>query len=51
MTKEIWRSFYLMKTLQNGKQEHLYQYKRESGRNGDYKGLRMTNAFILCDLL
>ncbi len=26
-------------------------YKQESERNGDHEWLRMTNAFILCDLL
>ncbi len=26
-------------------------YKQVSGRNGDHEWLRITNAFILCDLL
>ncbi len=29
----------------------LFPYKHVSGRNGDHGWLRMTNAFILCDLL
>ncbi len=29
----------------------IYPYKQISGRNGDHEWLRMTNAFILCDLI
>ncbi len=29
----------------------FFPYKQVSGRNGDHEWLRMTNAFILCDLL
>ncbi len=29
----------------------LFPYKHVSVRNGDHEWLRMTNAFILCDLL
>ncbi len=28
----------------------FFPYKQVSGRNGDHEWLRMTNAFILCDL-
>ncbi len=28
-----------------------FPYKQVSGRNGDHEWLRMTNAFILCDLV
>ncbi len=30
---------------------NLFPYKQVSQRNGDHEWLRMTNAFILCDLL
>ncbi len=30
---------------------YLFLYKQVSGRNGDHQWLRMTNAFILCDLV
>ncbi len=29
----------------------FFPYKQVSGRNGDHKWLRMTDAFILCDLV
>ncbi len=29
----------------------MFPYKQVSGRNGDHEWNRMTNAFILCDLL
>ncbi len=29
----------------------FFPYQQVSGRNGDHEWLRMTNAFILCDLL
>ncbi len=29
----------------------IFPYKQVSGRNGNHEWLRMTNAFILCDLL
>ncbi len=29
----------------------FFPYKQVSGRNGDHGWLRMTNAFILCDLV
>ncbi len=29
----------------------FFSYKQVSGRNGDHEWLRMTNAFILCDLV
>ncbi len=29
----------------------FFPYKQVSGRNGDHEWLRMTNAFILCDLV
>ncbi len=29
----------------------FFPYKQVSGRNGDREWLRMTNAFILCDLV
>ncbi len=29
----------------------LFPYKQLSERNCDHEGLRMTNAFILCDLV
>ncbi len=28
-----------------------FPYKQVNGRNGDHEWLRMTNAFILCDLV
>ncbi len=30
---------------------HFFQYKQKSWRYSDHEWLRMTNAFILCDLL
>ncbi len=30
---------------------HFFPYKQVSGRNDDHEWLRMTNVFILCDLL
>ncbi len=32
-------------------QKFMFPYEQESGRNGDHEWLRMTNAFILCDLV
>ncbi len=32
-------------------QKFIFQYKQESGRNGDHEWLRMTNSFILYDLV
>ncbi len=32
-------------------QKFIFPYKQVSGRNGDHEWLRMTNAFILCDLV
>ncbi len=29
----------------------FFPFKQVSGKNGDHDWLRMTNAFILCDLL
>ncbi len=29
----------------------FFAYKQVSGRHGDHEWLRMTNAFILCDLV
>ncbi len=29
----------------------FFPYKQVSGRNGDHEWLKITNAFILCDLL
>ncbi len=29
----------------------FFPYKQVSGRTGDHEWLRMTNAFILCDLV
>ncbi len=29
----------------------FFPYKQVRGRNGDHEWLRMTNAFILCDLV
>ncbi len=31
--------------------ETLFRYKQVSGRNGDHEWLKMTNAFIICDLV
>ncbi len=28
-----------------------FPYKQVNGRNGDHEWLRMTNSFILCDLI
>ncbi len=51
----IWEEFFLKKTLQEAAQRptkvHFLLYKQVSGRNGDDEWLRMTNAFILCDLV
>ncbi len=30
---------------------YFFPYKQVSGRNGDHEWLRITNVFILCDLL
>ncbi len=30
---------------------YLFPYEQVSGRNGNHELLRMTNAFMLCDLL
>ncbi len=52
-----WRyeeSFFLRKysrRLKRDPQKFIFPYKQISGRNGDHKWCRMTNAFILCDLL
>ncbi len=29
----------------------FFSHKQVSGRNGDHEWLKMTNAFILCDLV
>ncbi len=46
---------FLVKILQKATQRptkvNFFPYKQVSGRNGEHEWLRMTNAFILCDLL
>ncbi len=32
-------------------QKFIFPYKQVSGRNNDHEWLRMTNVFILCDLI
>ncbi len=44
------RSFPLKNTPKDHKSS-FFPYKQVSGRNGDHEWFRMTNAFILCDLL
>ncbi len=43
------------KILQKGSQwptkVHCFPFKQVSGRSGDHEWPRMTNAFILCDLV
>ncbi len=46
--------FFTRKTPEGHTETHkssFFPYKQVSGRNGDHKWLRMTNAFILCDLV
>ncbi len=38
-------------TPQGPTKYHFFPYKQISGRNSDHEWLRMTSAFILCDLL
>ncbi len=41
-------------TLEGHPETHkssFFPYKQASGKNGDHEWLRMTNAFILCDLV
>ncbi len=48
-------SFFLEKILQKAIKRptkvQLFPYKQVSGRNGADEWLRITNAFILCDLV
>ncbi len=46
--------FFSRNTLEGCTETHkssFFSYKQVSGRNGDHEWLRMTNAFILCDLV
>ncbi len=44
--------FFSCENTPEGRTEtHKRSYKEVRGRNGDHEWLRMTNAFILCDLL
>ncbi len=49
----IWEYFFLKKILQKAAQRptKVHFFHINSGRNGDHEWLRMTNAFILCDLV
>ncbi len=51
----IWEEFFSQdNTLEGHTEVHkssFFPYKHASGRNGDHEWLRMTNAFILCDLV
>ncbi len=51
----IWEEFFLKKILHKAAQRpitvHFFPYEQVSGRNGDHDWLRMTNTFILCDLV
>ncbi len=42
---------YTPKGITRSTKVFFFSYKHVSGRNGDHEWLRMTNAFILCDLL
>ncbi len=49
-----WGSFFLRNTLECLTEIHkssLFPYKQVSRRNCDHERLRMTNIFMLCDLL
>ncbi len=48
----IWGGeFFSRKYFRRSHKCYYFPYKQVSGRNGDHEWLRMTNAFILCDLL
>ncbi len=51
----IWEEFFLKKILQKAAQRptkvNIFPYKQLSGRNGDHEWLKMTNAFIVSDLV
>ncbi len=51
----MWREFFSWENTAEGSTEthksNFFPYKQVSGENGDHEWLRMTNAFILCDLL
>ncbi len=51
----IWREFFSQESTPEGNTDthksSFFPYKQIGGRNGDHEWLRMTNAFILCDLL
>ncbi len=50
----IWRgSFFIMKILQKAAQKphNFIFFIYTSGKNGDHEWCKMTNSFILCDLL
>ncbi len=50
----IWGVFSLKYTPEGHKdtqKSSSFPYTQVSGRNGDHEWLRMTNAFMLCDLL
>ncbi len=48
---ELFLKNILLKIAQRPTQIHFVSYKQLSGRNGDHEWHRMTNAFILCDLV
>ncbi len=41
----------IQKVTQRPTKVHFFPYKQISSINGDHQWIRMTNAFILCDLL
>ncbi len=51
----IWEEFFSQENTPEGHTEthksSFVPYKQVSGRNDDHEWLRMTNAFILCDLV
>ncbi len=51
----IWGIFFSRENTTEGcteiRKKSFTSLKQVSGRNGDHELLRMTNAFILCDLL
>ncbi len=47
----IWRGRKYSSRAHRDTQKFIYSYKQVSGRNGDLEWYKITNVFILCDLL
>ncbi len=50
----LWGDFAQENTPEGHTENHIssyFPYKQVSGRNDDHEWLRITNAFILCDLV